>query len=62
MIQCSLVELDLNVVTAYFDNPSGVPVFSALDAGGLYVKKIFIYSRLHKCVKTHFCVLFVLDK
>jgi hypothetical protein len=37
MIQRSLVEFDLDVVTAQFDNPSGIPVFPALDAGGLYV-------------------------
>jgi hypothetical protein len=45
MIQRSLVELELNGVTAYFDIPSGVPVFSSLDAGGLYVKKFFIYCK-----------------
>jgi hypothetical protein len=27
MIQRSLVEFDLGVVTAQFDNPSGIPVF-----------------------------------
>ena len=37
MIQRSLTEFDLNVVTAQFDNLSFVPVFSALDADGLYV-------------------------
>jgi hypothetical protein len=37
MIEGSLVEFDLDVVTAQFNKPSRVPVFSALDAGGLYV-------------------------
>jgi hypothetical protein len=37
MVEGSLVEFDLDVVTAQFDDPSRVPVLSALDASGLDV-------------------------
>jgi hypothetical protein len=37
MIPRFLVEFDLDVVTAELNNPSAVPVFSALDASSLCV-------------------------